>query len=598
MPATSARRWGWDGPVPLVVATLAVLGIHLLANRSAGPVIVYDEAGYLGNARWLAGQHPTFAMPLSPFYAWGYSAVIAPVHWLSDDPRFRWHAILTVNALLLASLVPLLHRLARSVFGVGRRVTLAAAVVGALCPAALGTTGQAAAENLSLPLVVVVVLALHAALASQRIASRLLLGPAVAALYASHPRFLPVVAVVALGLLVGLVVAVVPRVVTAANLLGLAVGVVLVRWVDALLVADRWRAVAVLEGDAGDLVDQLSTGRGVELVARAALGQGWYLAVGTLGVSVVGVWGLVRIASGRPLVEGADGDGDRDRDTTPTAAARITAVGTVVMALGVFALSVYFFSRNATRDDQLLYGRHNDSFLPIWVAAGVALLLGERARVRLTQTLVGAGAAVAVVSGLVIVALNPVTHGGRYIPRAIPALSRVVEGSPDGVFVRGSLFALAGLVVMAVVALVVRRPLLGVVALTLWFGWVGMARVERVETKTERAYDDWSAPEELRALGVSEAAIDSRTVPIAVLTYQFALPDVRFLPYLSGRDRRPDVAFVVASSTDAALVEAGGRLVVRDDPMSGGDPTYDVGLWVLPGPERDRLEAEGRLLPQ
>ncbi len=590
MPTTRAGRWGWHSRAALVVATVAVVGLHLLAARSAGPTIINDEAGYLGNARWMAGQDPVFAMPVSPYYSWGYSAVVAPLHWITRDPGLRWQLILVVNAVLLASLVPLLHRVGRVVLGAAPRAALVGAVVGALSPGVLGTGGQAVAEDLSLPLVVVTVLTLHAALASRRPWARLAFGPTVALLYASHPRFTPVVALVGLGLVVALVVRLLPRVVAGANLVGLISGVILVRIVDRLLVEARWPDVATLEGGWDELVAQLTTAEGIRALGRSTLGQGWYLAVGTLGMAVVGGWGLVRIASGRRLVRG---DGPQ-----PTTAARVTALGTMLMALGVFAASVYFFSRNDTRDDHLIYGRHNESFIPIWVTSGVALLLSEPVRARLARTLVAVGASIAVVCGAVIATLNPVTHGGVYALRPIAALSRVLEGDPDGVFVRGSVVALVGLAAVAGLAVLIRRPTVAVAVLTVWFGWVALSRVEQTDRSADEAYRGWDVPQRLDRLGVERAAIDVRAAPVAVVTYQFGRPEVRFVPYVPGRDRRPDVPFVVGSSTDPDLARAGARLALVDEAMPTPDGVPALGVWVLPGPELDRLDAAGHLLPE
>lgn len=599
MPGTEAREPAQRRDQVIVAGvTLAVVAIHLWASRSVpGPTITYDEAGYLGNARWLAGQDPTFEMPLSPYYAFGYSAVIAPLHWVTDDPDVLWRAILGVNAVLLGSLVPLLHQVARRVLGVAFRPALLSAAVGALSPAVLGTGGRAVAENLSLPLVVATVLALHVALSPGRAAPRLVLGPTVAALYASHPRFVPVVALCGIGLLLALVRPVLPRALAAGNLVGLVIGVLAVRIVDGALVAARWRAVATLEGTPGDVVALATSSEGVRALGRSALGQGWYVAVGTLGVAVVGLWAVLRVAAGRPIDSGPPIVAEGGAPAPSPAAARLTAIGALAMAAGVFAVSVVFFARNETRDDHLIYGRHNDCFVPMWIAAGIALV-SETGRARLARTIGAVAAATVLTSATVIASLNPVTHGGDYRLRAIPAFSRVLEGAPDGVFVRGSVTALVGLATFAALALLVRRPTLAAVALTLWFAWVGIARVELTEASTQRAYVGWRAPDDLERLGVREAAIDVRTAQVAVVTYQFALPGVRFLPYLSGRDTRPDTPFVLAALTDAELIGEGARLALIDEggALTDREPSA-VGLWVRPGPDLRRLDDAGRLLP-
>lgn len=90
----------------LVVGTVALVVLHLYLSKDlTGPWVVPDEAGYLGNARWLVGDR-TWPMPYSPLYASGYAAVLAPVMALIPDPGMQWRAVVGVNALLLAAVLP------------------------------------------------------------------------------------------------------------------------------------------------------------------------------------------------------------------------------------------------------------------------------------------------------------------------------------------------------------------------------------------------------------------------------------------------------------------------------------------------------------
>jgi hypothetical protein len=51
----------------VVVGTLALIAFHLWTSRHApGPTVAPDEAGYLGNARWLAGDSGRFTMGIAP----------------------------------------------------------------------------------------------------------------------------------------------------------------------------------------------------------------------------------------------------------------------------------------------------------------------------------------------------------------------------------------------------------------------------------------------------------------------------------------------------------------------------------------------------
>ncbi len=89
---------------PVAWVSIAAFVVHVAAAAGMrGPIINGDEAGYLGNARYIAqGIGRTHAG-----YAAGYSILITPAAFLSHDPLTAYHLSLVVNALLAAT-VPLL----------------------------------------------------------------------------------------------------------------------------------------------------------------------------------------------------------------------------------------------------------------------------------------------------------------------------------------------------------------------------------------------------------------------------------------------------------------------------------------------------------
>ena len=99
-----------------VVGALGFLGsvvvLRLLAGSHPGPFVT-DEAGYLGNARWLAGTGGRWLMDTSPFYRWGYSVLLVPTQWLTDDPETQFRLVTAVNLALLGALFPILYTLLR-----------------------------------------------------------------------------------------------------------------------------------------------------------------------------------------------------------------------------------------------------------------------------------------------------------------------------------------------------------------------------------------------------------------------------------------------------------------------------------------------------
>jgi len=144
----SARRQVLAGTILLLVLRLAFSTIR------TGPLVVADEVGYLTNARVLTGG-VAGQMTIAPFYRGGYSLLIAPLVSLDLSPSLTYHLILATNALLAASLVPLLYLLLTRSFRVPAQVAVAGAVVGAAYPSVTLLSQVAMSENLLLPLFVV-----------------------------------------------------------------------------------------------------------------------------------------------------------------------------------------------------------------------------------------------------------------------------------------------------------------------------------------------------------------------------------------------------------------------------------------------------------
>ncbi|MDQ3738644.1 MAG: hypothetical protein M3337_05690 [Actinomycetota bacterium] len=97
------------------------------------------------------------------------------------------------------------------------------------------------------------------------------------------------------------------------------------------------------------------------------IGQFWYVAPGTLGLGLIGVISLARHVT----------------QTSPNAEAgarRLTIVFLLSSAVSVLLISSYFFFRAKSGPESFIVGRHNDSFVPIWTAVGVAFLLGAHIR--------------------------------------------------------------------------------------------------------------------------------------------------------------------------------------------------------------------------
>src|SRR5689334_20062388 len=119
----------------LVAGTLALFLLRFAISLiRTGPVLVADEIGYLTNARVLDVGVPG-QLELAPFYRGGYSLLIAALIELGGSPGFAYHLVLVLNAILAASVFPLLYLLLTRFGGVRPEPAIWAAFAGALYPA-------------------------------------------------------------------------------------------------------------------------------------------------------------------------------------------------------------------------------------------------------------------------------------------------------------------------------------------------------------------------------------------------------------------------------------------------------------------------------
>ena len=146
-----------------------------------------------------------------------------------------------------------------------------------------------------------------------------------------------------------------------------------------------------------------------------ATGQLWYLAVGSLGLSLVGLaWFARRAWTLRTAPE-------------PGPARSVVLATTLALAASVFATSVLFFAQNQFRPDHFVYGRHNDSFSPLWIGAAVALVLGREAHRRNLALMAGAALFILVSGVLLATTRDTEALDDVFSPFAVPAIKRFVE---------------------------------------------------------------------------------------------------------------------------------------------------------------------------
>ena len=118
----------------LTVGWLVQAGLRVWFSRQQFmPLANPDETAYLVAARVLAGG-PGADLSGSTLYQVGYPLLITPVYWFTSNPSTVYHAVLVINALISALVLPLGYIACRRL-GLGRPAAYGVATVAALVPA-------------------------------------------------------------------------------------------------------------------------------------------------------------------------------------------------------------------------------------------------------------------------------------------------------------------------------------------------------------------------------------------------------------------------------------------------------------------------------
>ncbi|MBK5223924.1 MAG: hypothetical protein JJE52_13845 [Acidimicrobiia bacterium] len=571
----------------MVAGFLALVAIHIaIAAQVHGPIVLQDESGYLGNARWLAGLDPVPEMGDAPIYAWGYSLLIVPLAAAIEDPAVLYRSIQVLNSVLLAALFPLLWALLSRVTRLGHSHLLVAAAVGSVFPATLVHSTTAWAENLLAPLTVALALTIWWTATERPAWQRTLVAPVAVWLHAAHPRYLVVLIVVAVGLLVAGTFRRIPRTVAAAGLALLALGWWCTRLVSIALVDARWPDRSPDQGSTGRLLRRIVDPGNLPEIAGGAAGEGWYLMAGSLGLVAVGAlaiaWWLTH-DDGLRLRSMTILDDDR----------RLAVAATVVAMVALFATSVVSFVGTAERVDHLIYGRYNESFAPLLVAAGAAAFLAAPSAAARTW-LALAGAALTVFTGAALwIGRGADAFDGEVVWNNILALHPIADlvGTDVAVPV-GTAVAAVALVGLAVGARWSPRVAMGGVGLLL--AVVGMLAVEPLADFSAVRYDGWAFPDQMQRItelvDADEVGLDrEHTGLMAVHIYPYWSPAIDFdlVDDPIGQSAPP---LVVARPGSPELVAGGARIVALDG-------RNEQALWARPGPTLDALVARGAALP-
>jgi hypothetical protein len=502
----SVRRQVLAGTIVLLVLRLA------LSTLRTGPLVVADEIGYLTNARVLTGG-VRGQLELAPFYRGGYSLLIAPLVSLGLSPSTTYHLILVVNALLAASLVPLLYLLFVRMFRLAPQAAVAGAIVGATYPSLTLLSQVAMSENLLAPLFVVWLIGagrlVEAAAPGARAAWAVGVCACGVALFAVHGRMIVVVAL-SIALVLGLAAARRLSWWAAAGAAAVtAAGLLAVHELDQFLITTSYGGHP--PDEAGSRLSSLEHLASTASVLRNTAGQTWYMLVATLALP------LVVLSAGHLRDRVA-----RLRHGPPVAPIVLCLL--LASAAGLLALSALSFA-DPERADMFVYGRYVEIVAPPLLGLAVAWLVSTTRRPRVMIVL----GSLAVATGIAVVLRQTFTP-------ARPSNRLNIAGLPSPPFqLTASSLVIAGVAAAfwAVLAIAVarRRPLLVVPLLLVSFALTTANVVRNPLLSGERVTygSGWVNPGPvLRDTKVVSYDRHSQDI-IGLYAYQWFAPHTRFV---------------------------------------------------------------------
>jgi hypothetical protein len=520
----------------LLAGTLAFLGLRLaLTIPRTGPLVVVDEIGYLTNARVLSGGMPG-QMSAAPFYHAGYSLLLAPLLALDPSPKSGYHLVLVLNALLAASLAPLLYALLTRRFAVPPRTAVWPALTAAAFPSVTIFTQVAMSENLLLPLVVAWVVCLGGFLQAATEKQRLVWATCAAAcavwLWAAHGTMLASVVVTVAAFAASAVLRKETRSAAIVGLVIVSAGLVAAHALDDFIVRRNYGGHA--RGEISSPISTLDSIGGIGAFVRNLVGQGWYLIVAPLGVLVAAV--------SRPHVR---------RLTSQDALVAVL----LVTGLGLLVESALSF-RTAERPDLLVYGRYTEVVVPPLLALALV-------RIRRTRFPVAAAVATIVVTTFATVLLRLEVHPPRGANRW-NVLSLPVPTYSLGPRV---LLVAGGVAVVAILAVaLVRRHAAGALApLVLLLFLPTTAVLERSPVMSTGSFfypSGWTSP--AGTVGAAKTIAFDTDLGGNVYVYQWFVSSARFVLF-AGASEPPPARLVLSSSNWAATHRSlRPRLLWRD----------------------------------
>jgi hypothetical protein len=543
----------------LLAGTAALVGVRTgLVLLRIGPENVADEIGYLSNARLLAGGVPG-QMVWAPFYHGGYSLLIAPLIRLGFGPVLTYRLILAMNAVLAASLLPLLYLLLTRSFALPARAAFWVALAAAAYPSVTVWSQMAMPENLLAPLTVVWLLLFGGLLRTRGQAASVLwavgvAGAAVAG-WATHGRMFILVPLTVIALLTLAVRGRLGKLAFASAVGCLVAGVFAAHRFEAFLIAENYAGREFHEFTRP--IAAIASLQGIGAVARNLVGHTWYLLVATLGLVA-----LFLAAEGFPrLMQGVRRDAEE---------ADVIVLLVLATTAGLLAVSVMSFPVLG-RSHHLIYGRYVDPVVPALLAVSFARLMAVDRLPRLRWLLAGLALAT-----LAVAALRAASSSTGAQRQHVASLPFVTDDLAPWVLVGAGAVAAAAIGLFGFLAR--NRPTaLAPVTLSLFTLVAAYSENEAVLATQRSLYSpEWTSPRDAaETYRMRHVAYDMDHLDrTGVWIYQWFLPHTRVVRFWGSRERPP--ARHVISSKSWQREHPGDSATVL-----WVDPARDQALWRL-----------------
>ena len=354
----------------LLLPYLVLVLVHLLSGmQMEQPIILADELGYLGNARYLSGMGHLPNMGRSQFYHFGYSLILLPAFWLFTEPISIYKAAITINALAASSLYFPICFILESFLDVAGNAARWVAFTCCLYPSLILYSNFALSENAVIPFYAIVTALFGMFLVSRSSRHAVLFGLLTGFLYTIHPRALPVVAIVVAYLVVLVLLNVVPKRQALLSATTMGAVFILTRIVNGHLKTMGWGGGG--EFSATKLAGRLVPGSDFPLLLERAFGQILYLVQASHGLFLVGLvavvwWVLKNIDFASPQRVLAN-----PRTGVPIFVL-MTASGVFVAACTAKLYSVH--GPVGLRGADFIHGRYNETFAVLFIAFALAEL--------------------------------------------------------------------------------------------------------------------------------------------------------------------------------------------------------------------------------